>query len=94
MPGARGYKKIRYTCAFVPVFHKTILPLRYAAASPPFFAVGVRNYTGIIFNETAASNEVKATRAAFSDVQLTTSGVFSGSPLKAAWNRIVSVFPF
>ena len=30
----------------------------------------------------------------FSDVQLTTSGVSSGSPLKAAWNRIVSIFPF
>ena len=29
-------------------------------------AVGVRSYTGIISNETAASNEVKATRAAFS----------------------------
>lgn len=50
--------------------------------------MGVRSYTGII------SNEVKATRAAFSDVQLTTSGVSSGSPLKAAWNRIVSIFPF
>lgn len=56
--------------------------------------MGVRNYTGIISNETAASNEVKATRAAFSDVQLITSGVSSGSPLKAAWNRIVSIFPF
>ena len=30
----------------------------------------------------------------FSDVQLTTSGVSSGSPLKTAWNRIVSIFPF
>ena len=30
----------------------------------------------------------------FSDVQLTTSGISSGSPLKAAWNRIVSIFPF
>ena len=30
----------------------------------------------------------------FSDVQLTTSGVSAGSPLKAAWNRIVSIFPF
>ena len=32
----------------------------------------------------------------FSDIQLTTSGVSSasGSRLKAAWNRIVSVFPF
>ena len=30
----------------------------------------------------------------FSNVQLTTSGVSSGSPLKTAWNRIVSIFPF
>ena len=30
----------------------------------------------------------------FSDVQLTTSGISSGSPLKTAWNRIVSIFPF
>ena len=29
-------------------------------------AVGVRSYTGIISNETAASNDVKSNRAAFS----------------------------